>query len=93
MDEARTAIRAALIHKVSGISMTPEDELRPEKPLEAYGLDSLVAVEIRNWISGELEAEVPLLELTGSSSLNALVGVIAGNSKLVARLRAGDGAS
>ena len=42
------------------------------KPLASYGLDSLSAVEFRNWVRSELGAEITLLEITDSSSLIAL---------------------
>ena len=86
MDEAHKVLYAALVHKVSSISMTPKEEIQIEKPLGDYGLDSLVAVEIRNWITNELYANVPLLELTNSPSLQALAVSIAANSKLLVHL-------
>ena len=82
VEGAHKVIRSALIHKVSSISMTPEESISVEKPLVAYGLDSLVAVEIRNWITNELESNVPLLQLTSSPSLRALAETIAQSSKL-----------
>ena len=85
-DEALQVLYAALVHKVSSISMTPAEDISIEKPLAEYGLDSLVAVEIRNWITNELYANVPLLELANSPSLQALAGAIAANSKLLVHL-------
>ena len=82
VDQAVSVTCAAVIRKVSSISMTPEEEIEANKPLVAYGLDSLVAVELRNWIGNELGASVPLLELTTSPSLEALARLIAAKSKL-----------
>jgi hypothetical protein len=48
-----------------------------------YGLDSLVAIEIRNWITRELDASLQVLELLTSSSITALAGLILKKSKLV----------
>jgi acyl carrier protein len=48
-----------------------------------YGLDSLVAVEIRNWISREMGAKVPLLTLLSSPSIERLADTIAKQSSLV----------
>ncbi|KAI0399293.1 hypothetical protein F4802DRAFT_610970 [Xylaria palmicola] len=49
-------------------------EMDPEagRPLMAYGLDSLSAVELRNWIRGKLGVELTTLDITGASSLLAL---------------------
>ncbi|KAF5026934.1 hypothetical protein F66182_964 [Fusarium sp. NRRL 66182] len=49
-------------------------ETEPEagRPLMAYGLDSLSAVELRNWIRMKLGAELTTLDITNASSLVAL---------------------
>ena len=48
------------------------EPLEPAKPLSSYGLDSLAAVEIRNWIRMDLGAEITTLEINNASSLSAL---------------------
>ncbi|KAK4693024.1 hypothetical protein P7C71_g4290, partial [Lecanoromycetidae sp. Uapishka_2] len=83
MAEVSRIICHALISKISNVSMTPAEDIEPEKPLVAYGLDSLVAVELRNWMVNELGANVPLLELMNSPSIMALADIIATNSTLV----------
>jgi aryl carrier-like protein len=59
-----------------------ETAMEPAKPLMAYGLDSLAAVELRNWVRSELGAELTALDITNASSLIAL------GDKLVAKLPA-----
>ena len=49
----------------------------------AYGLDSLAAVELRNWIALDLETNVPLMELMNSPSVENLAGKIATKSRLI----------
>ncbi|KAI1131759.1 hypothetical protein F5Y10DRAFT_285688 [Nemania abortiva] len=49
-----------------------EAEIEPAKPLAAYGLDSLSAVELRGWLRSRLGAEVSALDITNSPSLAAL---------------------
>jgi acyl carrier protein len=48
------------------------DPIEPGKSLSAYGLDSLSAVELRNWIRIELGVEVTVLEITSANSLTML---------------------
>lgn len=48
------------------------DPMEPAKSLAVYGLDSLSAVEFRNWLRSELSADLSTLEITGASSLFAL---------------------
>ena len=51
--------------------------------MAAYGVDSLVAVELRNWLAREAKADVPILELLGPHSLQELSEEVALKSKLV----------
>lgn len=85
VEEANQIISQALVTKISKLSMTPADEIVPEKPLAAYGLDSLVAIEMRNWLIGELEVDVPLLQLMNSPSLTALAVFIRQKSSLIGK--------
>lgn len=57
-----------------------ETEMEPGKPLMAYGLDSLSAVELRSWVRQKLGGELSTLDITNASSLVALC------EKLVAKL-------
>ncbi|KAI5461899.1 polyketide synthase-like protein [Mariannaea sp. PMI_226] len=59
-----------------------ETEIERAKPLMALGLESLAAVELRNWIRSELGAELTTLDITTASSLNTL------GDKLVSKLTA-----
>ena len=57
-----------------------EEPLEPAKSLVTYGLDSLSAVEFRNWVRAELGADLTLFEITNSTSLFAL------GEKLIGRI-------
>ena len=57
-------------------SLRLPEPMEPAKPLASYGLDSLAAVEFRNWARMDLGAELTTLEITGASSLVALCGKI-----------------
>lgn len=57
-----------------------EMEMEPGKPLMAYGLDSLSAVELRNWVRQKLGSELSMLNIINASSLNNLC------EKLVSKL-------
>lgn len=58
-----------------------EGDIEPGKPLSTLGLDSLAAVEVRNWIRREITAELSTLEIMSSSSLWSL------GEKVVKRLK------
>jgi len=53
------------------------EPMEAERPLAAYGIDSLVAVEFRNWVRTELGAVLSTLDVTTAASLNSLCEVIA----------------
>jgi hypothetical protein len=48
------------------------EPMEPGRPLSIYGLDSLAAVEIRNWVRMTLGAELTTLEIVNAASLVAL---------------------
>lgn len=73
----------SLTQKLSNLLMIALEDVDTKKPIVAYGLDSLVAVELRNWITVDLSANVPLMELMSSPSIENLAGKIATRSKLV----------
>ncbi|KAJ9209795.1 hypothetical protein DTO166G4_8597 [Paecilomyces variotii] len=67
--EAIQEVSSAIISKISSLSMIQEQEIQVSHPLSDYGIDSLVAVEMRNWIFKEFEAAVTILELLANESL------------------------
>ena len=75
-DEIHGIIYSALTSKLSAVLMLPVEEMDPAVPVVSYGLDSLVAIEIRNWINRELNANFQVLELLTSVSLAALVETV-----------------
>lgn len=73
----------ALLQKLSSLLMIAIEDLDSKKPVVAYGLDSLVAGELRNWITSDLDAIVPLMELMNSPSIESLAAKLATLSKSV----------
>ena len=80
---AQETISGRLKTKLCSLIMIQEEDLDPTKPIVTYGLDSLVGVELRNWIAKEAGARIQLLELMSSKSMGALVELIASRSTLV----------
>ena len=73
----------AVTAKLSEMFVVPQNEIdRTRAPID-YGVDSLVAVELRNWLFAHLQAELSIFEVMGSKSLNSLGEAAAGVSKLV----------
>ncbi|KAL9600828.1 MAG: hypothetical protein Q9179_003083 [Wetmoreana sp. 5 TL-2023] len=62
----------ALAKKLGASLSVPEADIEKDKPVHAYGVDSLVAVEIRYWFLKEFKAEVAVFDILGSESLAQL---------------------
>jgi hypothetical protein len=50
-----------------------------------FGVDSLVAVELRNWIVRDLEAEVKVFEILGTDSIANFIEKMSKRSKLISQ--------
>ncbi|KAF2167650.1 hypothetical protein M409DRAFT_65790 [Zasmidium cellare ATCC 36951] len=70
--DAMQTLLIALMDKVASMTMTDRDEVRPDRGLVDYGLDSLVSVELRNWIRRETGVELALTAIVGAENLRAL---------------------
>jgi thioester reductase-like protein len=65
-------VQALLREKVARVLGSSAPRLDVQKPLSQLGLDSLMAVELRNWMESELQVNVPIMELMRSPSLARL---------------------
>lgn len=83
LEEATRRICESIIAKVSSLSMIAVEDISEMKPMSDYGMDSLVAVEMRNWLFKELDATIPILELLANQPLLSLAGKISKGSKLI----------
>ena len=75
----------SLTWKLSKLLLIPPEDVDTKKPVVAYGLDSLIAVELRNWMTVELRAGVPLMEVMNAPSIESLSGQLAVKSEFVER--------
>ena len=75
----------SLTWKLSKLLLIPPEDVDTKKPVVAYGLDSLIAVELRNWMTVELGAAVPLMEVMNSPSIESFAGRLAAKSDFVDR--------
>lgn len=86
MAEAVEFVCAAISHKISEMFSVPEDEVDPAAPMSRYGIDSLVAIELRNWLASSTQAETSIFDVTQSPSLIALAEKVAAKSALLTGL-------
>lgn len=58
----------ALAQRVSAQLNTPLDRLDAHRPMYSYGLDSLTAVDLRNWVARVFGADVPTFDILGGAT-------------------------
>ena len=86
--EPTTAVTTALRHLLAATRSIPEVDIDMAKPVYAYGVDSLVAVEMRQWFWGKVGAEVGVVHVFESGSVEGLARVVVGRKVGVGK---GDG--
>lgn len=73
-----TFILSAVRQKLSRLLSLPEAEIDEQDTLAGHGIDSLVAVEVRNWLRKDVGADVSIFEiLSGKETIRQLVEKIA----------------
>ena len=83
--EAGRVVIKALIDKLSVSLPALENQDLDDvtyKPIQSYGVDSLLAVELRNWIGKEFRADVAVFETQGASTFSSLGLLVASRSEL-----------
>jgi zearalenone synthase (highly reducing iterative type I polyketide synthase) len=83
LSEATQHVTNAICAQLAkGLQTSPEN-IDVNKPLHSYGVDSLMAVEIRSWILQQLKADVTMFDVLSGTSISALAGKVTAASKLV----------
>ncbi|KAG8159880.1 hypothetical protein KVR01_010517 [Diaporthe batatas] len=80
---ATDLVTRALAGRLARLMMMPEGDVDAGRPLSAYGVDSLVAVEVRNWVARETGVDVSVFDLMANVPMRALAGDLAGRCKLL----------
>lgn len=80
--EAISIVTKALIQRLAKATSTLPDDIDPTRPLHTYGVDSLLAVEVRNWFGKVFKADVAIFDITGPATLDSLAERAAGQSSL-----------
>ncbi|KAK3984768.1 Compactin diketide synthase mokB [Cladorrhinum sp. PSN332] len=82
-EDAVEIVYQQILQQLSKLIATPVDMLTAARSLDSYGVDSLVLVELRNWIGAYLQATVHVLTLRGASSIKELAKTVAKESRLI----------
>lgn len=82
-DEASAIILRAITKQLSKLTDIAVESINAAQPLQSYGVDSLVAVELRNWISVYVQADISLIALRGASSITELANLSTEECRLI----------
>ncbi|RMZ91949.1 hypothetical protein DV736_g817, partial [Chaetothyriales sp. CBS 134916] len=85
METALDVVTGELSQKLGSILMVSAEELAQYNDTTAmtvFGIDSLNAIELRNWIGKELQAHLQVLELLSSGTLRKLAALILSKTRL-----------
>lgn len=67
----------AIAQKLSAMMSIPLEDIDPSRPITSYGVDSLVTMDFKGWISNSLGAKVSTLDLVNGNSIADLSQKIA----------------
>lgn len=78
-EEAAEVVVEAIIKKLSKslIAMQDGSSVERDRPLSVLGVDSLLAIELRNWIVKEFKVDLAVFETQGTASLETLSRLVA----------------
>ncbi|WXC49306.1 hypothetical protein QX201_008988 [Fusarium graminearum] len=83
MAEAEQLIQDASLAKFAVFLDRPVEEIRVGQSLATLGLDSLVSIELKNWMVRTFQVNLQTSELSGAGSITALTATVASRSKLI----------
>jgi hypothetical protein len=83
--EAAEVITWALAQRVAALLAIPEDRLDTLKPMHSYGIDSLTAVDMRNWVAKTFDVDIAVFDILGGATFASAGSAIA--SKAVSKRR------
>lgn len=63
----------ALSDKVSAMTAIDRDEITPTRSLADYGLDSLISLELRNWIRRNFDIDMRVDQINSSKDLKSIL--------------------
>lgn len=83
INEAEALIQGTIAAKCAVFLDRAIDDVPVNQPLAMIGLDSLVSIELKNWLLRALQAAVQTSDISSASSINALASLVTRKSKLV----------
>ncbi|KAK4203182.1 polyketide synthase [Triangularia verruculosa] len=83
-ERAQVVVEALSKRLARTLSIKLED-VDTHQALHAYGVDSLIAVELRSWLGKEFAADVPVFEIVSGKTIEAVGELVATTSRIEKR--------
>ena len=83
LGEATNAITLGIVNKLAKSLMILAEDIDVAKPLHSYGVDSLVAVEVRTWTFRIIGADISVFDILSSQPITQLAATVARKSKYI----------
>ncbi|KAJ8061072.1 hypothetical protein OCU04_010149 [Sclerotinia nivalis] len=80
-EDAVTLVVEWFSGKISQILGLAVSEIDTSKPIHTYGIDSLVAIDLKNWLAKEVGADIAVFMLLGNTSIESLSRMAAEKSR------------
>ncbi|KAI5859540.1 hypothetical protein GGS23DRAFT_584878 [Durotheca rogersii] len=80
-EQIQVVIRALALKLARSLGISPDD-VELNKPLSSYGVDSLMAVELRNWIGRDFLAAVTVFDIMGNVPISTIGDLVVAKSAL-----------
>ncbi|KAI0485236.1 lovastatin nonaketide synthase [Xylariaceae sp. FL0804] len=81
LDDSAALVTTWFSGKLAQMLGLAESDIDAAKPMHSYGIDSLVAIDLRNWFRREIGAEMEVFVLLGNESLQQLCAEAARKSR------------
>ncbi|MCJ1283208.1 polyketide synthase [Xylographa opegraphella] len=81
--EATCIIARSIGQKISTLVVMDSQDVDENAPLESFGLDSLIVIELKNWIARNFQASLQTAEVSDAASIMALAAIVVSKSTIV----------
>jgi acyl carrier protein len=71
-EQAIVAVEQVLVDEIARILQQPANTISTTQPINEFGVDSLMAVELQTALEVRLGQQIPLTALTGAATLSAI---------------------
>jgi len=85
VDEIHLIIIRAICERFAIFTARPVEEIDPVGSLDEFGIDSLVAIELKNWLVRTFQVSVQTSEVFEAPSITSLGKLIAARSKITSK--------